>query len=393
MDTMLIVYTCRYRYIAHDNGYRRVCYYTNWAQYRHAPAKFVPANVDPTLCTHIIFAFAKLNGNHLAPFEWNDESTATAKGMYERINDLKQQNPSLKTLLAVGGWKMGSAPFTSMVATDASRREFATSTVQFLKKNGFDGLDIDWEYPAHRGSPAQDKDHFTQLLKVLHETFASEGLMLTAAVSCGKSTIDTAYDVPGISQYLDGINLMAYDLHGAGFETKTGHTAPLKSHPSETGTDKQLNVEYAVNYWLQKGAPAEKLNVGMPLYGISFTLANANNNGMFAPDKGNGGKAGTYTQQAGILAYYEVCDMLKNGGTRHWVNEMEIPYVVKGDQWVGYDDPESLKHKVDFIKSKGIGGIMVWSIDLDDFTGSCGEGKYPLLHAIKDELMAGQTQQ
>lgn len=58
-----------------------VCYYTNWAQYRTAPAKFFPENVDPSLCTHIIFAFAKLNGNRLAAYEWNDETTGSTKGM------------------------------------------------------------------------------------------------------------------------------------------------------------------------------------------------------------------------------------------------------------------------------------------------------------------------
>ena len=62
-------------------GYRRVCYYTNWSQYRHGTGKFFPENVDPQLCTHIIYSFAKLNGNKLKAFEWNDESTPWMKGM------------------------------------------------------------------------------------------------------------------------------------------------------------------------------------------------------------------------------------------------------------------------------------------------------------------------
>lgn len=85
--------------------------------------------------------------------------------------------------------------------------------------------------------------------------------------------------------------------------------------------------------------------------------------------------------------------MLNNGGTRHWISEMEVPYVVRGDQWVGYDDEQSLRLKVDFAKSKGLGGIMVWSLDNDDFTGNgCGKGKYPLLRAINDQLNSATRQ-
>ncbi|KAL8588979.1 hypothetical protein ACOMHN_065761 [Nucella lapillus] len=62
---------------------RRVCYYTNWSQYRSGAGKFVPENVDPTVYTHYIYAFATMHGNQLAPFEWNDESTPWSKGMYE----------------------------------------------------------------------------------------------------------------------------------------------------------------------------------------------------------------------------------------------------------------------------------------------------------------------
>lgn len=93
--------------------------------------------------------------------------------MYERVNDLKKQKPELRTLLAVGGWNLGSAPFTEMVATEASRQKFALNAVDFLRNRSFDGLEMDWEYPGGRGSPPEDKQRFTALLKVCRRLFLS----------------------------------------------------------------------------------------------------------------------------------------------------------------------------------------------------------------------------
>lgn len=87
-----------------DKQYKIVCYYTNWAQYRPKPGTYFPEDVDPNLCTHIIYAFAKINDNsELQSFEWNDESTDWAPGMYQRTVNLKKKNKDLKVLIAVGG--------------------------------------------------------------------------------------------------------------------------------------------------------------------------------------------------------------------------------------------------------------------------------------------------
>lgn len=377
---------------SNKGNYVRVCYYTNWAQYRPREMKFYPENIDPSLCTHLVYAFAKLNGNKLMAYEWNDDSTDWSTGMYERFNNIKTENPEIKTLLAVGGWNMASKPFTNMVATPTSRREFAKSTVEFLRKREFDGLDMDWEYPGDRGSPPEDKERFIQLLAEIRQTFDDEGrstgrtpLLLTSAVAAGKSKIDGGYDVPQFCRYMDLVSLMSYDLHGS-WEDVTGHNSPLYPNSNETREQRYLNMNWASNYWVEKGCPRNKLVIGMGLYGRSFTLTNPNSNGLMAPAK-SAGQAGKFTREGGFLSYYEICEMQKQGAETHYIEDQKVPYVVTGDQWVGYDDVDSLAIKVRWVKQNGFAGVMVWALDLDDFTGtSCGLGQYPLLTAINEEL-------
>ena len=87
-----------------DNKQKRlVCYHTNWSQYRPGTQKFFPENIDPTLCTHIIYSFAKFTNYELAAYEWNDEDMDWSKGLYSKTIDLKLKNPNLKILIAVGG--------------------------------------------------------------------------------------------------------------------------------------------------------------------------------------------------------------------------------------------------------------------------------------------------
>jgi chitinase len=162
--------------------------------------------------------------------------------------------------------------------------------------------------------------------------------------------------------------------------------APLFNRSSEIGDQGILNVDWAVNYWLMNGMPAEKLILGLAAYGRTFILTNSSNSKPGDPAKG-AGRAGSQTGQDGFISYYEICEKLSQGWIRVWQDEHKAPYAYSGVNWVGYDDVESLRIKVDYLKSKKLGGAMVWAIDLDDFSGSyCNQGKYPFINYIKTQL-------
>jgi chitinase len=354
-----------------------VCYFGSWSVYRYGNGLFDVEDINPFVCTHVIFGFAGISDetHTIIPLDpFNELDDDYGKGAFRRFVQLKKLNPELKTILAIGGWNEGSEKYSEMASNATLRAKFVDSVLDILLKFGFDGLDFDWEYPANRGGVSEDQDNFISIVAELKQAFRPHGLLLTIAASCGKFTIDTAYHISQMNQYIDQIHLMCYDMHGA-WEEYTGHHAALFANPQiDLANDTYLNVDFAVNYWLNAGADPSKLILGMPLYGRGFTLTDPNQHG-FYDTAYVGIDPGPYTGQTGFWGYNEICEkMQKESG---WTIVRDpvymVPYAYRGYQWIGYDDEQSIALKVHYLQQKGLGGGMVWSIDTDDFNGICGD--------------------
>lgn len=376
-----------------------VCYVASWAAYRQGNGAFSLENLRPEHCTHLIYAFAGLNASNwtirsLDP--WADmEKDGT--GNYRKMTAFRKQG--LKVSLGIGGWNEGSKNYSIMASSLDRRKIFIASAVEFLKTYGFDGLDLDWEFPGSRGGAPYDKQNFVSLVKELKDAFREHRFSLTAAISAVKSTIDIAYDIPEISKYLDYIHVMAYDYHGA-WNKRVLPNSPLRSKD-------QLDVEHTITYLLQQGVPAEKLVLGLAMYGRTFVLVDPflpttqpdkiNLIGMPSLDTGF---KGPYTSEEGFMGFNEICEalvMYPQNWTTGWDNESSTAYAVKNkDHVVVYDDRKAMIAKVEYAKRQKLGGVMVWSIDTDDFRGKCAllhgdmalvDGHdYPLMKSINAAL-------
>ena len=330
-----------------------------------------------------------LNPNFgVVPFEWNDIiDWNPSQGMYARFHThVRGQNPSIKTLISLGGWTFNEREatksiFTNMVETQVGRARFIQSAISFARTHSFDGVDIDWEYPAHagQGGRPQDKANFVFLLAEFRAAIAAEAaaqgvepLLLTIAVGAAGPTVENGYQIDQIHQHLDWIGVMTYDLHGS-WEATTG------MHTSMDGND-PMSVLNGMQQWMDGGAPADKLVMGFATYGRGWTLTDAASSAIGAAASG-GCTAGAVTNAPGFLASYEIQALVDRGGAAVYDAGTKSMYAHAGDQWVGYDNAATLREKVGYMGENDFAGGMVWALDLDDFKNG-----YPLISAIKDAM-------
>ncbi len=363
---------------------------------------FKPESIAADKVTHINYAFAKIdvNGNISLTDSWADveyrDDWNTQKpywGNFRQLYDLKQDHPQLKVLISIGGWTL-SNEFSPMAASAQARANFVQQCIEFCETyDCFDGVDIDWEYPcfsAHNGQP-EDKENFTKLLQELYAALKAHDppLLLTIAAPAGNWHYENI-ELEKIHQYLDWINLMTYDFHGAwggSEDSVTNHQAPL--YAALYGSDKS-NVDSAVQGYLAKGVPAEKLVVGLPLYGRSYAGAVSTADGLYSAYSGIG--SGTTAEQ-GVRFFSDIKNNLLSEYTMYWDVDCRVPYLHNENpqsplfgEFICYDDEVSIEEKCVYVKENQLGGVMVWELGLDTWATGNWDAVSVMEEELKDSL-------
>lgn len=309
--------------------------------------------------THLIFSFLHLKGTQLTVDSPADSVTL------RQLSALKVQYPHLNVMVSLGGWG-GCAPCSAAFSTAKGRRAFAQSTKRILDEYHLDGIDLDWEYPAIQGYPGhlftlQDRQHFTALIKQLRRTLGKTKEITFAAGGFDqylRNSIEWSKVVPLVNY----VNLMSYDLVN-GYSKVTGLHTPLYSSSGQPES-----VDHAIRYLDSIKIDMHKVVIGAAFYARVWTAVPDTDHGLF--------QSGTFTAMVNYRdfdTYFKPAD----GFVFYWNNASQAPYCYSAEKHAfgTFDDARSVQLKTDYVKEKGLGGIMFWEL-------TCDKAKDGLLEAI-----------
>uniref|UniRef100_A0A803QB65 GH18 domain-containing protein n=1 Tax=Cannabis sativa TaxID=3483 RepID=A0A803QB65_CANSA len=297
--------------------------------YWYYGTEFPVSNINSSLFTHLFCAFADLNSTTYRVTIPNSVSTQFSTF----TTTVQQKNPSVKTLLSIGGGGPNiTATFASMASQPSRRNSFIDSSIKLARNYSFHGLDLDWEYP----STATEISNFGKLLLEWRTAVANESrtsgktaLLLSAAVFRSSNYYSLDLPVQNISNSLDWINVMSYDFYGPGWSPN--FTAPPAALYNATAS--QVNGAAGIRDWIRAGFPARKMALGIPFYGYAWRLVNSNNNGLFAPANGAG------LPGDGDIGYNNIRSFISENNGRSVFNMSVVSdYCYSGTTWIGYDD-------------------------------------------------------
>ncbi|KAI0523691.1 glycoside hydrolase superfamily [Xylaria bambusicola] len=347
-------------------GYKNAVYFTNWGI---SQEKFLPHRLPVDDLSHILYAFADIAPNgtvisadpvvDLAQKYPDDDHWERGRNAYGAVKQLyihKKWNRQLKVLLSVGGGQY-SPKFAAATSTEMRRQTFAKSAVKLVTDWGFDGIDIDWEYPTNEA----EKESLVKLVAACREAFdrysfhnrLAYRFLVTVASPAGPANWEFV-DLPRMDRYVDIWHLMSYDYSGSWY-SKSGHQANVFAN-QENEASTPLNTDDAVRYYKSHGIHGRKIVIGSPLYGRSFN--GTSGLGQNYTSVGSGGPS------PGVW-YYK--DLPKAGSRVEFddVAKATYSYDAKARELITYDDVRSTEFKARYVRNRELGGAFFWEASGD----------------------------
>lgn len=321
---------------------RIVGYYPAWMR------STLPADkVDFANLTHIDHAFA---------WPKNDGSIAMyADLLYPELVD-RAHDENVGILISMGGFGQSDG-FAPMAADSITRAKFIENVVAFIDANDYNGIDLDWEFPA----TAIERNNLTKLVQELRQAFDTEGAdwLITMAVN-PSAYYGQYHDYVSLQKYVDWFSIMAFDFHGS-WTNHAGHNAPLYAPPTDFDGSAHQGVQYVHS---TRGVPKAQIILGMPFYGREF-----NASALYGPSTG-GDLTHTFSQ---------IIPKITSGWTCHWDDLSKVPYLFDPTmtKLITFDDTVSIRIKSEYILENELAGAMIWALGQDVI-----EDTQPLLETI-----------
>ena len=371
-------------------------YFANWQGYKtdYEPSNpdyspytgvldgkgYDPLDVPFDKITHVNYGFMIIDPKtkHLVSKDaWADFDTSVeggGKNYIGQINQLADQH-GVASMVSIGGWSnsVDDLAFDKVTATPEDMDKFTTEAVEFMQKYGFDGIDIDWEYPDNE----YRKTKFVALIKQLREKLTAAGkeddiyYQLSIAVTADHKKMQYI-DPKVVKDYVDNVNVMTYDFHG-GFDSQTGHNSGL--YANDADTDQKFNLSSAMAEYAEKyEVPKNKLMTGLSYYSRGFSNVNEGKIGAASNGTPVGGSWDDPYAPSGNKPWWQIksleADAKKSDSDSleyHWDDQAKAPYIYDAatkEFWT-YDNKESISNKVNWTMNNGYGGAIIWEMSED----------------------------
>jgi chitinase len=370
--------------------------------------------IPPTLLTDLYYAYISYGETSKFNPALQFIATQEDKVLFDDLDELQRKSGALNLFISIGGEEFNDPKsidatrthrlFSEMAASSQLRAHFIDGIISFAYQYGFNGIDIDWEFPGDltRGGRANDMDNFLKLLKefsIRFETTQPKLLLSAAFAATVPEGISKQFQedpkayftwVAECAKYLDRVHLIAYNFHTPFDIPKiTGVNAPLNR---DFDPYSSLFIAQSLANYLNNGVPRAKILLEIPLFGNTYSSVSDLSATSHSPGKPfqGGSLPGIMSITTGRLPYFRIADLIA-AGTLTLANEpvtnTAIAYSADKKDWISFDTPETLKQKAELAARYGLKGILFWSIDRDAYRAT---PPFPGITAGKAGLSAAE---